>query len=102
MSRWWPLGGMAKHLLDYPGEFFQARGRNDNRISVASDIFGDAKETSTGVLFEREYECFPFDLNLFGVKGFLVDGRARTSVARKTTWGPVIWRHNALLPLDVA
>jgi hypothetical protein len=36
------------------------------------------------------------------VKGFLVDGRARTSVARKTTWGPVIWRHNALLPLDVA
>src|SRR5262245_26704893 len=92
------FGGMLEHLLDHSGEVFQPGCRNDNRVAVTSDIFRDAEETPARVLLEGEYESFPFDLDLFRVKGFLVDGRARAGLAGKTTWGPIVWRHNSASP----
>ena len=56
------------HFIDQFLEVLQAGGGNDDRISFAATLLGNAQETSTGIFFQRQVKRLAFNLNLIGFK----------------------------------
>src|ERR1035438_1988594 len=59
------IGGSLGHLIHDPSKIFQAGGRNDDVITAAIDIFGDAQKTTAGIFLQSEDKRLALDLDFF-------------------------------------
>jgi len=59
------LAAGGDHTVKRAAEFFEAGGRDDNRIPPSTNVFRDAKETATVVLLQIEHENLALNVDFF-------------------------------------
>lgn len=65
------LAGGADHFVNDAAKIFQAGGGNDDGVTAAIDVFGDAKKAAAGIFLQGEKESFSFDLYFVTAQGIL-------------------------------
>src|SRR5208283_1232169 len=59
------IGGSLDHFLQNFEEFIQARGRDDDVVTAAVNVLGNAQKTAPRIFLQSKDKGLALDLNLF-------------------------------------
>ena len=71
----WNFGGSFHHFFEQLAKILQTRGRNDDGVAPAANVFGDAQKTAAWIFLERENKRLALNLDCVRLERVLVGRR---------------------------